>query len=123
MTDNTEQKEFWNDLKGDLWVELQTKIDPMLAVFDEKLLEVLDVQKGERALEIGCGTGTTTLKMADRLGPNGSIHALDFSQPMIGRAKERAVEAPWTTLFLWKRMLRNMNTLPKSLIWHTADSG
>ena len=35
MTDNTEQKEFWNDLKGDLWVELQTKIDPMLAVFDE----------------------------------------------------------------------------------------
>ncbi len=93
MTDNTEQKEFWNDLKGDLWVELQTKIDPMLAVFDEKLLEVLDVQKGERALEIGCGTGTTTLKMADRLGPNGSIHALDFSQPMIGRAKERAVEA------------------------------
>ena len=71
MTDNTEQKEFWNDLKGDLWVELQTKIDPMLAVFDEKLLEVLDVQKGERALEIGCGTGTTTLKMADRLGPNG----------------------------------------------------
>ena len=69
MTDNTEQKEFWNDLKGDLWVELQTKIDPMLAVFDEKLLEMLDVQKGERALEIGCGTGTTTLKMADRLGP------------------------------------------------------
>ena len=56
MTDNTEQKEFWNDLKGDLWVELQTKIDPMLAVFDEKLLEVLDVLKGERALEIGCGT-------------------------------------------------------------------
>jgi len=93
MTDNTEQKEFWNDLKGDLWVELQTKIDPMLTVFDEKLLEVLDVQKGERALEIGCGTGTTTLKMADRLGPNGSIHALDFSRPMIGRAKERAVEA------------------------------
>ena len=44
MTDNTEQKEFWNDLKGDLWVELQTKIDPMLVVFDEKLLEVLDVQ-------------------------------------------------------------------------------
>ena len=46
MTDNTEQKEFWNDLKGDLWVELQTKIDPMLAVFDQKLMEVLDVQKG-----------------------------------------------------------------------------
>ena len=90
MTDNIEQKEFWNDLKGDLWVELQTKIDPMLAVFDEKLLEVLDVQKGERALEIGCGTGTTTLKMADRLGPNGSIHALDFSRPDDRQGKRKS---------------------------------
>ena len=33
MTDNTEQKEFWNDLKGDLWVELQTKTVHELCFF------------------------------------------------------------------------------------------
>ena len=37
MDENKEQKEFWNDLKGELWVELQTRIDPMLSVFDQKL--------------------------------------------------------------------------------------
>ena len=42
MDENKEQKEFWNDLKGELWVELQTRIDPMLSVFDQKLFEVLE---------------------------------------------------------------------------------
>ena len=93
MDENKEQKEFWNDLKGELWVELQTRIDPMLSVFDQKLFEVLEAQSGERALEIGCGTGTTTLKMSECLGPSGSIHAVDFSRPMICRAQERASEA------------------------------
>jgi len=90
---NTEQKEFWNDLKGELWVELQTRIDPMLSIFDQKLLQILEVQKGERALEIGCGTGTTTLNMSEHVGRNGSIHAIDFSKPMINRAKQRASDA------------------------------
>ena len=93
MEVNKEQKEFWNEHKGDLWVELQPRIDPMLLIFNQKLLDVLNIRPGERALEIGCGTGTTTLKAAKCLGLSGSIHAVDFSRPMIGKAKERAKEA------------------------------
>ena len=87
---NQEQREFWSDIKGDLWVTLQPRIDMMLAAFGNKALDTLDPQSGERILEIGCGTGTTTLALGERVGVSGEILAADLSQPMINKAIERA---------------------------------
>ena len=50
---NHDQKEFWNDIKGKLWVEMQERIDSMLSPFGEKALRTLNPQKGEKVLEIG----------------------------------------------------------------------
>ena len=72
MTDtkpaNSDQREFWNDIKGELWVELQPRIDPMLAPLGDKAIEALELIPGERVLEIGCGNGTTPLTAARRTG-------------------------------------------------------
>ena len=87
---NQEQREFWSDIKGDLWVTLQPRIDTMLATFGDKALDTLNPQSGERILEIGCGTGTTTLALGDRVGASGEILAADLSQPMLSKAIERA---------------------------------
>ena len=87
---NQEQREFWSDIKGDLWVTLQPRIDTMLATFGDKALDTLKPQSGERILEIGCGTGTTTLALGGRVGASGEILAADLSRPMLNKAIERA---------------------------------
>ena len=87
---NQEQREFWSDIKGDLWVTLQPRIDTMLATFGDKALDTLNPQSGERILEIGCGTGTTTLALGARVGSSGEILAADLSRPMLNKAIERA---------------------------------
>ena len=87
---NQEQREFWSDIKGDLWVTLQPRIDTMLATFGDKALDTLNPQSGERILEIGCGTGTTTLALGERVGASGEILAADLSRPMLNKAIERA---------------------------------
>lgn len=98
MTDptiaNHDQHEFWNDIKGALWVDLQPRIDALLAPFGDKALEKLAAQAGERILEIGCGTGTTTLSLAEQVGPSGEVLAADLSEPMLNLAISRTSEQP-----------------------------
>jgi ubiquinone/menaquinone biosynthesis C-methylase UbiE len=41
-------------------------------------------------LDVGCGTGSTTLAIARQLGPKGTAVGVDISEPMIALAKQRA---------------------------------
>lgn len=91
---NQDQHDFWNELKGDLWVDLQPRIDAMLAPFGERAMDALKLQPGEKVLEIGCGTGTTTLALADRVKSTGEILAVDISKPMLQKAVARAATIP-----------------------------
>ena len=86
---NLDQREFWNEQKGDLWVRLQPRIDAMLAPFGEKAIATLGPGPGDSVLEIGCGTGATTLALAGRIGPTGRILAADISRPMLRTAVAR----------------------------------
>ena len=87
---NLDQHEFWNDIKGKLWVDMQPRIDDMMLPFGEKAMSVLKPQPGEKILEIGCGTGTMTLALADRVTTLGEVFAADISRPMLQMAISRA---------------------------------
>jgi demethylmenaquinone methyltransferase/2-methoxy-6-polyprenyl-1,4-benzoquinol methylase len=50
-----------------------------------------DVSLGSRALDVCTGTGDLALELADRVGPGGSVVGADFSEPMLQRAREKAV--------------------------------
>lgn len=91
---NLDQREFWNEQKGHLWVRLQPRIDAMLAPFGEKAIATLAPAPGDSVLEIGCGTGATTLALAGRIGPTGRILAVDISRPMLRTAVARAAGTP-----------------------------
>ena len=43
-----------------------------------------------RVLDVGCGTGSTTLAVARRLGAKGRCIGIDISEPMIAAARARA---------------------------------
>jgi SAM-dependent methyltransferase len=87
---NAQQDRFWNDVAGPLWVRAERWFDRMLGPHGELAVIALDPQPGERVLDIGCGFGTTTRQVAEAVGPNGSVHGVDISSPMIERARERS---------------------------------
>jgi ubiquinone/menaquinone biosynthesis C-methylase UbiE len=44
-----------------------------------KIMEVLDIKKGQRIADIGSGPGYYTFKFADLVGPKGYVYAIDTS--------------------------------------------
>jgi ubiquinone/menaquinone biosynthesis C-methylase UbiE len=71
-------------------VALQRELDRLFEPLEKRLVE--EVVSGSRrdVLDIGCGTGATTLAVARRLGAKGRSVGLDISEPMLATARERA---------------------------------
>ncbi|MBO9410682.1 MULTISPECIES: class I SAM-dependent methyltransferase [unclassified Ruegeria] len=88
---NEEQAEFWgNSPSGAKWLTYEDQMDALLAPVLDLVLERAALQPGQRVLDIGCGTGASTILAAQAVGPDGHVLAADFSQPFLKRAAERA---------------------------------
>ena len=86
---NPEQAQYWNTARGGQWVTHQEALDARFAGVRDQLLARAAVGPGERALDVGCGTGATTLELAPRVGPGGTVLAIDISAPMLELAQQR----------------------------------
>jgi ubiquinone/menaquinone biosynthesis C-methylase UbiE len=87
---NEEQVALWNGTAGAAWVDRQESLDRILAPFERLLADLASERKARRVLDVGCGTGATTLAIARRLGPAAACTGVDISEPMIALARERA---------------------------------
>jgi ubiquinone/menaquinone biosynthesis C-methylase UbiE len=85
-----EQTRLWNGPAGRGWVEAQELLDQMLKPFEDLLVESVSAGAGGRVLDVGCGTGATTLAVARLLGAQGRCIGVDISDPMIAAARARA---------------------------------
>lgn len=56
----------------------------------EAYLDALQIQPGERVLDVGCGTGVVTRTVAQRLGPSGRVVGLDPSPVLLSIGREIA---------------------------------
>ena len=93
MTDVAEElRSYWND-RGPVWVEYRERLDGMLAPLGEAAVARLHPDPGEHVLDIGCGTGTTSLELARLVGENGHVTGVDVSAPMLDEARRRAADA------------------------------
>jgi SAM-dependent methyltransferase len=89
---NAQQIEYWNEQAGPKWIAENARLDAMLAPLGLAGLERAQPRSGERVLDIGCGVGQTSLQLAARVGPTGSVLGVDISAPMLARARERAAQ-------------------------------
>lgn len=85
-----EQAARWNGLAGRAWVEAQELLDGMYAPFEKLLVETVAAGSASSVLDVGCGTGSTTVAVARLLGPAGRCTGIDISEPMITAARARA---------------------------------
>ncbi|GAB7536210.1 class I SAM-dependent methyltransferase [Burkholderia sp. 3C] len=84
------QAALWNGSAARAWIAGQTMLDGMFEPFEALLVDAIDAGAKRRVLDIGCGTGATTLAAARRLGADGEAVGVDISAPMIEVARRRA---------------------------------
>jgi len=87
-----EQSKLWNGPAGRVWVEGRDLLDQILQPFAEPLLDAVAAAAPRRVLDVGCGTGSTTIAVARRLAGDGHVTGGDISEPMIAAARARAQE-------------------------------
>jgi SAM-dependent methyltransferase len=85
-----EQLLLWNGPAGHAWIESQEFLDRVFEPFERLLVEAVQPASTARVLDVGCGTGATTLAVARQLGSEGSSVGVDISEPMIAFARDRS---------------------------------
>jgi SAM-dependent methyltransferase len=91
MPANEDQIRFWNEKAGRDWTDLQTRMDTNLSGLHGAIMAFSAPKAGEKILDVGCGTGTTSLALAECVGASGHVTGIDISQPMLTLAKSRGV--------------------------------
>ena len=78
----------------DHWVEIDSerlrRYDEMFRVPPERvdaLLKPLSLSKGHRVLDFGCGPGFVATEIARKVGPNGTVHAVDVNREFVAKAQ------------------------------------
>jgi SAM-dependent methyltransferase len=90
---NAEQIRYWNEAAAPKWVELQRLLDAQIGPLGQVAMDRAAPAPGESVLDLGCGCGATTLELARRVGPTGSVLAVDISAPMLAVARRDAERA------------------------------
>ena len=63
-----------------------------------RTIQRLDLSPGMNVLDAGCGPGRLTLPLAEEVGPEGEVTAIDIQEGMLREAQERAREAHLTNI-------------------------
>ncbi len=86
---NADQIAYWNGPGGQRWADRQAAQDILLAPVLDILIDRAKPKTGERVIDIGCGSGATTVAFAEKVGPSGHVFGVDVSGPMLERARQR----------------------------------
>ncbi|ORY32189.1 S-adenosyl-L-methionine-dependent methyltransferase [Naematelia encephala] len=60
--------------------------------FTSPIFQLLDAKPGERIIDLGCGTGELTRRIATIVGSSGSVYGIDSSQDMLDTASKTSGE-------------------------------
>jgi len=86
---NDDQAEFWSQL-APTWVELEDRLESVSGPPGLMAIDRLNLTGGQRVIDLGCGTGQTTVELATRVAPDGEVLGVDLADEMLARGRERA---------------------------------
>ena len=87
---NADQIAYWNGPAGQRWADRQTAQDIVLKPIADLVIDRAKLKPGERVIDVGCGSGATTIAFAREVAPSGHVLGVDISGPMLERARMSA---------------------------------
>jgi ubiquinone/menaquinone biosynthesis C-methylase UbiE len=90
---NAEAITAWDGPLFDRFLRFRHIVTTGLGAHGEKALELFPPQPGARVLDIGCGFGDTTQRIAELVGPEGEAVGVDAATRFIEAARQDAAEA------------------------------
>ncbi|MCX5447361.1 class I SAM-dependent methyltransferase [Streptomyces libani] len=87
--DNAEQGGAWNGDDGRYWVQHRERQEARYRRLTPHLMAAAGIQADSRVLDIGCGSGGTSLEAA-RAAAEGAVLGVDVSAPMLAEARKQA---------------------------------
>ena len=87
---NADQVAYWNGPAGQRWAERQAAQDVLLKPVADLVVDRAKLKPGERVIDVGCGSGATSIAFAREVAPTGRVLGVDVSEPMLARARQAA---------------------------------
>jgi SAM-dependent methyltransferase len=82
------------------WVRMQATLDATYAEVEDFLVDQVAAEDAATVIDVGCGTGATTLAIARRLGRGSRCTGVDVSEQMVELARRRAAGEDTTVEFV-----------------------
>ena len=89
MSGNADMAAAWDGPEGDHWSEHADRYVRSSERYRRALLAALDLHAASRVLDIGCGTGVSTIE-AGKIASEGAVLGVDLSSRMLALAREAA---------------------------------
>jgi ubiquinone/menaquinone biosynthesis C-methylase UbiE len=90
---NQEAIEAWDGVLFDRFVKFRDIVTAGLGAHGEEALRVHPPKAGDRVLDLGCGFGDTSQRIAGLVGPEGGVVGIDAAARFIETARQEAEEA------------------------------
>ena len=78
-------------------------MDPLRDSIIQNAIRALDPKPGSSGLDIGCGIGNQTLRLAQVVKPGGRVTGIDLSEEFISIAKKKAQESGYSGSVSYKK--------------------
>jgi ubiquinone/menaquinone biosynthesis C-methylase UbiE len=93
IEDNEEAIRAWDGPLYDRFVRFREMVTTGLGAHGEAALKLFPPRAGERVLDVGCGFGDTTQRLAGLVGADGDVVGVDAASNFIETAREEAAQA------------------------------
>jgi SAM-dependent methyltransferase len=90
---NEKQRAYWNEVAGPRWAAADEAMETIEAPLLDRLMQGAAPAAGEAILDVGCGSGRSTVLLARAAAPNGRVLGVDLSRPLLELARARLERA------------------------------
>jgi ubiquinone/menaquinone biosynthesis C-methylase UbiE len=81
---------FWNEVLAPKFIRFKHILVDGLSKHSEAIFPALPVRPGDRVLDVGCGFGDASIKLAELVGPSGKVVGIDCCDAFLDYARQAA---------------------------------